>query len=202
MDAIDGFDEIRVRSRLEINKKTELSDGCPSTSFFDAQTPGHVNSDGLGDVDMPTRIYGGGGLLGMKIRRALNCHGIYFLEELHVALEPCVPAGIVDIQFVTEIVDFILEIVGAGGNPVSTMLSEQTSDPGAPNTAADHSNVDFGVCFIGPDALRCEDRNGQSCRTRAAHQVPARSGRFVLNTYVGLGQVRHFTIISSQGPVH
>ena len=75
MDALGGADEEFVVPGLEIDKHAEFAIRFAG-GLFDAQTAGHVDRDGLGQIDMLPRGQRILDLDRVEVRRAGDDHGV------------------------------------------------------------------------------------------------------------------------------
>ena len=85
--------------------------------------PGHIDRDGLGDVDVLAGRHGGRRVLRVEVRRALDRHGVHFLQQLQVAFEAGEAVGLGDPELLAGVVDAVLEVVGHGDDVVAAVLS-------------------------------------------------------------------------------
>ena len=199
----ESLDEELVGSSLEIDQEAQfLFRGFPSAGP-DGLATRDVHGDGFGDIDV---LAGGdtrGGMLGMKIRRRFDDHGVQFLlQQTLVAGQSVVLPFRWDADFLAGSLGAIPEVVGRRHEVVAAVLLEQACDPGASAPAANDADIDLGVGGIAKGKVRAnhgESRGG----ARAHHEAPTshlacgprgfRTVREFRHEWVSLekGQVRH-----------
>ena len=142
-------------------------------AVFDAQAARDIDGDGLGEVDVLAGRDGGGRLLRVEVRRAVDRHGVHLLQQLQVALEAREAIGLRDLQLLAGVVHAVLEVVGHGDDVVAAVLLEQLGDPGAAPAAADQAEIDLGIGGRAADETRLHHGERHGGGPRPGHESPA-----------------------------
>lgn len=155
VDPLQSLDEELVGLSLEIDQEAQfLFRGFPSAGP-DGLATRDVHGDGFGDIDV---LAGGdtrGGMLGMKIRRRFDDHGVQFLlQQTLVAGQSVVLPFRWDADFLAGSLGAIPEVVGRRHEVVAAVLLEQACDPGASAPAANDADIDLGVGGIAKGKVR------------------------------------------------
>ena len=135
-----------IGTGLEIDLKAQLCAGGEPAAFLHRKTTGNIHGDRLGEIDMFPGLNCSCGLLGVKVGRCLDNHGVQLLpEQLLVTGQPGEPAAFRHIKLLPGLIHRVLEIVCQGHNVVVPILAKQVGDPPPTTTATDQANVYFRI---------------------------------------------------------
>ena len=117
---------------LEIDQEAELLLRRFLAAVGDRLAPGHIDGERFGDVNMLAGVHRGRCLLGMKVRRRFDRHGVQLLlQQPLVAGQPGVPACSGNLQLSAEIIHTIPEVIGGRYNVITPVAGKKLGNPGA-----------------------------------------------------------------------
>ena len=133
-----------VGARLEIHLEAELFRGGLLAALGNGLAAGHIDGNGLGEIDMLAGLDRGGGLFGMEIRRALDDDRVeLLLQQLAIRGKPGIAVGGGHIELSPCLIRVVLEVICDRNEVIAPVLLEQVGDPFAPAAAANEPDINL-----------------------------------------------------------
>ena len=188
VDAGNDFLVGRHGAGLKINLERQLLLGGLPPALANRLAAGNIHGDGLGQINVFARLNGRRGLLGVKIGRALDGHGVHFLLQ-----QPLVTRQsrnrLFDwhVEFLPGVIDPVLKVIRKPDDIVMAVFGQQLAiqAPRPPQPMTPMSIFEFASAP--PRKTGLEDRQTDRCRSGAGQELAASDIRAAEGRGEGVG---------------